>query len=129
LEGVNVVVDGLDNAETRIVVNFACVKNRIPFIYGGVSRLRGMITTIIPRKTPCLSCFYPDGPQGGTGLGVLGPIPSLIANLQVLEVIKILIGEEPAFLGRLLRFNGNDMQFRFYEIKRNENCKVCSKEE
>ncbi len=126
MEGVEVVVDGLDNPETRLLVNSACVKYKIPFVYGGVSRLRGMITTIIPGKTPCLSCFYPEGPQGERGLGVLGPIPSLIANLQVLEVIKILIGEETSFSGRLLSFNGNDMQFRFYEIRRNENCRVCS---
>lgn len=127
IEGVKVVVDGLDNAETRLVVNSACVKYRVPFVYGGVSRLRGMITTIVPGKTPCLSCFYPEGPQGETGLGVLGPVPSLIADLQVIEVIKILIGDEPSFSGRLLRFNGNDMKFRFYEIRRNENCRVCSR--
>ena len=121
-----VVVDGLDNLVTRLILNSACVKHKIPYIYAGVSRLRGMITTIIPGKTPCLACFYPEGFQGEGGLGVLGVIPALIANFQVLESIKILTGQTPSFAGKLLRFNGNDLKFRIDEIKRNEACKVCS---
>ena len=123
-----VVVDGLDNLTTRLMVNLACVKHKIPYIYGGVSRLRGMVTTIIPGKTPCLACVYPEGSQGKGGLGVLGVIPALIANFQALEAIKLLIGQTPSLAGKLLRFNGNDMKFRIDEIKRNESCKVCAQE-
>jgi molybdopterin/thiamine biosynthesis adenylyltransferase len=49
----------------------------------------------------------------------------VIANLQALEAIKLLIGQGPALAGKVLRFNGNDMKFRIYELQRNENCKVC----
>ena len=126
IEGAQVVVDGLDNLATRLIINSACVQYRIPYIYGGVSRLRGMITTIIPGKTPCLACIYPEVPQGGGGLGVLGVTPALIANFQALEAIKFLIGQSPSLAGKLLRFNGNDMKFRIDDIKRNESCKVCS---
>ena len=69
IDGAQVVVDGLDNLVTRHIINSACVKHRIPYIYGGVSRLRGMITTIIPGQTPCLACIYPEGSQGGGGSG------------------------------------------------------------
>ena len=123
IENAQVVVDGLDNSDTRIIVNTACVTQRIPYIYGGVSRLRGMATTIIPGKTPCLACF---NPEGKSGLGVLGPAPSLIANLQALEAIKIVTGHPPSLAGRLLMFNGDDVKFRFYDIERNKNCPVCS---
>jgi adenylyltransferase/sulfurtransferase len=126
MDGAQVVVDGLDNLETRHIVNSACVKYKIPYIYGGVSRLRGMITTIIPGKTPCLACIYPEGSHGVGGLGVLGVIPALIANFQVLEAIKLLIGQTPSLAGKLLRFNGNDLKFRIDDIKRNADCKVCS---
>lgn len=126
INGAQVVMDGLDNLATRLLVNSACVKHKIPYIYGGVSRLRGMMTTIIPGKTPCLACFYPEGTQQGRGLGVLGIVPALIGNLQVLESIKLMIGYSPSFAGKLVRFNGNDMKFQFDEIKRNESCKVCS---
>jgi molybdopterin/thiamine biosynthesis adenylyltransferase len=126
IDGAQVVVDGLDNLATRLIINSACVKHKIPYIYAGVSRLRGMITTIIPGETPCLACIYPGGPQGGKGLGVLGVTPALIADFQALESIKLLIGQPPSLAGKLLRFNGNDMKCRIDDIKRNESCKVCS---
>jgi molybdopterin/thiamine biosynthesis adenylyltransferase len=126
ISGNEVVVDGLDNLVTRQIVNSACVKHKIPYIYGGVSRLRGMMTTIIPGKTACLACVYPERSQEEGRLGVLGVIPSLIANFQSLEAIKLLIGQPPSFAGKLLRFNGNDLKFRMDDIKKNEACKVCS---
>ena len=126
VDGAQVVVDGLDNFATRLLVNSACVKHRIPYIHGGVSRFRGLMTTIIPGETPCLACVYPEGSPGGEGLGVLGIVPGLVANLQALEAIKIMIGHGPSLAGKLLRFNGNDMKFRIDDIKRNESCKVCS---
>jgi adenylyltransferase/sulfurtransferase len=126
VDGAQVVVDGLDNFHTRLLVNSACVKHRIPYIHGGVSRFRGLMTTIIPGETPCLACVYPEGSPGGEGLGVLGIVPGLVANLQALEAIKIMIGHGPSLAGKLLRFNGNDMKFRIDDIKRNESCKVCS---
>jgi adenylyltransferase/sulfurtransferase len=123
IKDVQVVVDGLDNSATRLIVNEACVKQRIPYIYGGVSRLRGMATTIIPGKTPCLSCL---NPEGVSGLGVLAPAPSLISNIQALEAIKLVTGHPPSLAGRLLMFNGDDIKFSFYDIERNKNCTVCS---
>lgn len=126
IDGAQIVVDGLDNLSSRLVVNSACVRHNIPYIYGGVSRLRGMITTIIPGKTPCLACIYPEETQWGGGLGVLGVVPALIANLQALEAIKLIIGGSPSLAGRLLSFNGDDMKFQVYEIRRNESCHICS---
>jgi len=125
IDGAQIVVDGLDNLSSRLVVNSACVRHNIPYIYGGVSRLRGMITTIIPGKTPCLACIYPEETQWGGGLGVLGVVPALIANLQALEAIKLIIGS-PSLAGKLLSFNGDDMKFQVYEIRRNESCHICS---
>jgi len=123
IDGAQVVVDGLDRLNGRLVLNAACVKQRTPYVYGGVSRLRGMVTTIIPGETPCLACFHPEGPQG---LGVLGITPALIANLQALETVKLITGQRPSLAGRVLLFNGNDMKCRVYDIKKNERCNVCS---
>lgn len=126
MDGAQAVLDGLDNFSTRLVVNSACIRHKIPFIHGGVSRFRGLVTTIIPGETACLACLYPEGSPGGEGLGVLGVIPAVVANIQALEAIKLIIGHGPSLAGKLLRFNGNDMKFRIYEIQRNEECDVCS---
>lgn len=126
IDTAQVVVDGLDNLTTRLVVNSACVKLKIPYIYGGVSRLRGMITTVIPGKTPCLACGFPEATERSGGRGVLGVVPALIANLQALEAIKLLIGRSPSLAGRLLLFHGEDTGFRAYDLERNDSCPVCS---
>ncbi len=122
-----VVLDGLNNFSTRLIVNSACVRHKLPFIHGGVSRFRGLVTTILPGETACLACLYPEGSPGGEGLGVLGSIPAVIANLQAVEAIKLLIGQGASLAGKVLRFNGNDMKFRIDELQRNENCRVCSR--
>lgn len=98
ISGVHVVLDGLDGFDMRLLVNSACAKHEIPYIHAGVSRFRGLITTIVPGEPPCLACVYPDVPPGGEGLGVLGTIPGLITNLQALEA-KIMIGHGPALAG------------------------------
>lgn len=123
IDRAQVVVDGLDNQATRLILNSACVKQKIAYIYGGVSRLRGMVTTIIPGKTPCLACL---SPEGSGGLGVLGVTPAIIASLQALEAIKILIGHPPALAGKLLLFNGDNLKFQVLKIEKNPNCPVCS---
>jgi molybdopterin/thiamine biosynthesis adenylyltransferase len=87
-----------------------------------------MTTTIIPGETPCLACICPEMSQAGGGLGVLGFIPAIIANIQALESIKLLIGQTPSLAGKLLRFNGNDLKFHVDTIQRNEGCKICSSE-
>jgi adenylyltransferase/sulfurtransferase len=126
VRGTQAVLDGLDNFSTRLIVNSACVKHKIPFIHGGVSRFRGLVTTILPGKTACLACLYPRGSSGAEGLGVLGVIPSVVANIQALEAIKLLIGYGPSLAGKLFRFNGNDLKFQIGELQRNKNCRVCS---
>ena len=123
LGGARLVVDGTDNMATRLIINSACIKTKIPYIYGGVSRLRGLVTTIIPGKTPCLACFRPEGTRG---LGVFGVTAAIIANIQALEAIKILTGLSPSLAGKLLSFNGDTMKFSMYDIQRDVNCRVCS---
>jgi molybdopterin/thiamine biosynthesis adenylyltransferase len=126
IDGAQVVLDGLDNFSTRLTVNSACIRQRIPFIHGGVSRFRGLVTTIIPGETACLACVYPGESPGGEGLGVLGAVPAVVASIQALEAIKLIIGHGPSLAGKLLRYNGNEMKFRIHEIERNKGCKVCS---
>jgi molybdopterin/thiamine biosynthesis adenylyltransferase len=123
IRGAGVVVDGLDNLKTRLLINRACIEQNIPYIYGGVSGFRGMITTIIPGKTPCLACFSPGEIKGK---GVFGALPGIIANFQVLEAVKLITGHPPRLAGKLMLFRGEDMSIRTYDIDKNPSCPVCS---
>jgi molybdopterin-synthase adenylyltransferase len=120
----DIVIDGLDNMESRLILNKACIDLKKTFIYGGVSYLSGMATTIIPGSTPCLSCI---SSEGLVGKGVLAMSPAIIANIQAIEAIKTIIGLKPSLAGKLLTFNGEEMKFRLLDIARNENCNICGR--
>ena len=125
IKGANVVIDGLDNFETRFVVNSACVKRNVPFIHAGVSGLLGEMTTIIPGKTPCLSCIYPDIPPTDEVIPVFGVTPAFMASLQVAEAIKLLAGFGETLGGRMLYFDGETMEMYYADLTKDPNCIVC----
>ncbi len=95
----DLVLDGLDNFETRFLINDACLKHGIPWIYGGAISSSGMTMSIIPGKTPCFRCFSVSPSSGGMLLtcdtaGVISPAPFIIGSLQSAEAMKILVGTE-----------------------------------
>jgi len=127
IDGADVVIDGLDNYDTRFLVNAACVRKRIPFIHAGVNGLVGQITTIIPGKTPCLACVYPEPPDTGGTSPVFGVTPSLMASMQVMEAIKLIAGLGKTLGGRMLYFNGETMEFAHQDLIKNPVCSVCGR--
>ena len=97
LDGVDVIVDGTDNFETRFLVNDAAVKHDIPWVYGGCLGAEGQTMTILPHQTPCLRCLMQECPPPGTTptcdvAGILAPIVGVIASIEAVEAIKILSG-------------------------------------
>jgi len=66
VKGAQVVVDGLDNFETRFLLNDYAVKYRIPWVYGGCLGAEGQTMTILPGETACLRCLIEDCPPPGT---------------------------------------------------------------
>lgn len=96
--GAGVVVDGTDNLETRYLVNDACVKLGIPWVYGGAIGSSGVSMTILPAETPCFRCVFPDNPPPGTlptceTAGVLASVVAAVAAVQWTEAVKILVGD------------------------------------
>jgi adenylyltransferase/sulfurtransferase len=107
LSDVDLVLDGTDNFETRLLLNDACVKHGIPWIYGGVIATYGMTMTIIPHQTPCFRCLLSELPAPGTTptcdtAGVLGTAATVIAALEVTEGLKLLTGRRDALRKELL---------------------------
>jgi molybdopterin/thiamine biosynthesis adenylyltransferase len=100
LGAMDLILDGTDNFETRYLINDFAVARGVPWVYGAAVGSYGIAMPVIPGKTACLRCIYPDPPAGAQPTceteGVLGSITALIAGLQVSEAIKILCGVEPA---------------------------------
>ena len=97
LAGVDCLVDGTDNFETRFLLNDAAVKLGIPWVYGGCLGAEGQTLTILPGQTPCLRCLMPEPPPPGStptcdSAGILATIIGVVASLEANEAIKILSG-------------------------------------
>jgi adenylyltransferase/sulfurtransferase len=97
LSGVDCLVDGTDNFETRFLLNDAAVKLGVPWVYGGCLGAEGQTLTILPGQTPCLRCLMPEPPPPGTSptcdsAGILATIIGVVASLEANEALKILSG-------------------------------------
>ncbi|MFQ5997630.1 MAG: ThiF family adenylyltransferase [Dehalococcoidales bacterium] len=95
--GTDLILDGLDNPETRFIINDASLKLKIPWVYGAAITTSGMTMNIIPGEPPCFRCLFPFPPPPGIiatcdRAGVIGVAPYVIGSLQSVEAIKILIG-------------------------------------
>jgi molybdopterin-synthase adenylyltransferase len=129
LSGFSLILDGTDNFETRFLINDFAVKSGSPWIYAAAVASYGVTFTIVPGKTACLACLL-DWPSGGLEetcdtVGVLGPIVSLIASLEVAEAVKLLSCRDAALHGRLFSCDVWSGRFQSIHPERNPQCPVC----
>ncbi|HYA13222.1 MAG TPA: ThiF family adenylyltransferase [Syntrophales bacterium] len=131
IKDTDIVLDGTDNFETRFLINDACVKLGIPWIYGGVVATYGMSFTIIPGTTPCLKCFITELPGPGSTptcdtVGVLGTAVNTVASIEVTEALKILLGKQDALIRKLIYVDVWYGTWNLFELKKDEKrCPVC----
>src|SRR3954468_5726057 len=64
LENIDLILDGTDNFETRFLINDAAVDRGIPWVYGAAVGSYGIKLAIVPGRTACFRCVYPEPPQG-----------------------------------------------------------------
>jgi len=129
LAGMDCVVDGLDNMKTRYLVNRACVKLRIPYVFGAAIGLEGNLSVFSPPETPCLECILPgvadDYLLTCDTRGVLGATPGIIGTMQAMETIKLLTGMGTALKGKLMICDFSDMYFTVIDIFIRDGCPAC----
>ena len=128
---VDVIVDGVDNLETRYLINDAAVKHSIPWVYGGVLSTSGITMTIVPGATACFRCVFPHVPEPGSmptceTEGVLAAAPAMIASLQFVETVKVLIGATDQLRRGLTIIDVWDGSMETYEVTPAPGCPVCT---
>lgn len=128
-EEYDVIVDGLDNFEGRIVLNEVAREADIPFVHGAVYGDEGQTTVFVP-DGPCYRCLVPDLPDAdlipsGEPMGIFPPIPGIVGCIQASETIKYLIGRGEVLSGRLLRYDALDSAFTDIPIRPRPDCEVC----
>jgi adenylyltransferase/sulfurtransferase len=129
---VDLIIDGADNFEVRYLINDFAIATGIPWVYGAAVGSYGLTMTILPGKTACLKCIYPEPPTGAQPTcetaGVVNVATSLIASLQVAAALQILSGGEPA--RKITTADVWSGQIRQVELpSRDPLCQACGKHE
>lgn len=135
--GVDILLDGTDNFETRFLLNDAAVKLGLPWVYGGCIGAGGQTMTILPGETACLRCLIQEAPPPGAAetcdtAGILAPIINVIASIQAMEAIKILSGQRHAIQRALLVFDlweNRLLQMRADNLREAADCPTCRRGE
>ena len=118
-------------------LNDACLKHRIPMIYGGVMRFQGQVSVFWPggssagERWPCFQCAFPDAPAAAdapscTEAGVLGVVPGITGMLQACEALKLALETGQPLTGRLLIFDALNMDYREAKLKFRPDCPSCA---
>lgn len=110
LDACDVVVDGTDNYATRYLINDACVKHNVTWIYGAAVGSYGVTMTIRPHQTACLRCVFEEAPAAASAptcdtSGVIMPIINVVSAVQVSEVMKVITGQIDALHASLMQFD------------------------
>lgn len=127
---VDVMIDATDNFETRFIVNDIAQKYAIPWIYGACVGSYGLSYTILPSKTPCLSCLLQSIPLGGATCdtaGIISPAVSLVVSHQVTEALKLLVEDYESLREGLVSFDVWKNEYSCMNVQklRKHNCPSC----
>ncbi|WP_455463816.1 HesA/MoeB/ThiF family protein [Candidatus Hodarchaeum mangrovi] len=131
LEGIDIVIDGLDNFETRRMVGKASRDKNIPYIFCGVSaRSANMSLFNLKDSSACISCLYHGIDDNELeSCDITGIHPSLLSvatGIQIHECINVIVSGTSILDGNLLIIDLRQMSFDLIPIRKNPKCLVCS---
>ncbi|MCS7304589.1 MAG: ThiF family adenylyltransferase [Thermoguttaceae bacterium] len=134
-EGVDCILDGTDNFETRFLINEAAIRLGIPWVYGGCLGAEGQTMTILPGQTGCFRCLLPSCPPAGSlptceTAGILPPVVGVIASLEAIEAMKILSGHLEAvspYLTVVELWEGRIRQIDLRHLRQQADCPTCQR--
>ncbi len=134
LDGVQLILDGTDNFETRYLINDFAVKNSVPWIYTAAVGSYGVTLNVLPGKTACLACIFADPPQGTfetcETAGILNSAVNLAASIAATEATKLLVGADEWLRRTLLSFNvWRNERAEVAADKPRTGCRTCGEHE
>ncbi len=114
------------NFPERDILNIACVKHNVPMVEAAMNSMEAYLTTIVPHKTACLSCMFPEKPNWDRrAFGVIGAVSGTLACLAALEGIKFITGFSEPLLGELLNMDLGNLTFQKLRLYKDPECPVC----
>lgn len=132
-KNVDLIIDATDNFETRMIINDVSQMVGVPWIYGACVGSYGISYTIIPEKTPCLSCLIETVPLGGLTCdtaGIISPAVNMVVSYQISEALKILVGDLDSLRNKLVSFDLWKNQSSAIQVDKlkKEDCPSCGED-
>lgn len=121
-----ILVDCLDNFETRYILNEYAVQKRLPFVHAGVEGFSGQLTFLHSPETPCLCCIIPEAPPSKL-FPIVGTTAGIIGCLEANEVLKHVTRIGSPLKGILMIWDGMQTEFHRIEVNKDPHCPVCGK--
>ncbi|CAI2371710.1 unnamed protein product [Moneuplotes crassus] len=127
----DIIMDGLDNPKARYILNDACVLHGKPMVSGSALKWEGMVSVYNYKDSSCYRCVYPTPTPAKLVTncadgGVIGMIPGIIGQLEALEIVKLILGEEGVLTNKMLFFNGKTSTFKKFTLRGKQvDCPVC----
>ena len=130
LKGYDIICDGTDNFDTRLLINDYCKKNKKILISAAISKFDGHLFKFnFKKKIPCFRCFMPQQPIQEMNCdmeGIFPPVAGILGSFQANEVLKTILDLKDDLNGNILIFNSLKMNIRKSKIQINPNCKnIC----
>ena len=123
----DIICDGTDNFETRLLINDFCLKKKKILISAAVSGFDGHIFKFnFKKKTPCFRCYMPELPPNDNNCETEGVTPTLtgiIGTLQANEVLNSILFSNPDNEKKMIILNSMSMNFRRVRLTKNKKCK------
>ena len=126
----NIICDGTDNFNTRLLINDYCKKKKKILISAAISKFDGHLFKFnFKKKIPCFRCFMPQQPIQEVNCDVQGifpPVAGILGSLQANEVLKTILDLKDDLNGNILIFDSLKMMLRKTKIQINPKClNIC----
>ena len=130
LTGFDIILDGVDDFETRFAINDAALALGIPLVSGALGRFDGHVSAFLSDKqSPCYRCFVPQSPPDAetcSQVGVVGALAGIIGSMMALEVIKLITGAGEPLIGKVWLFDGLKGESRTITLPQDPKCEACT---
>ena len=123
VNGYDIIVDCFDSFESKFLLNDIALDMEKPLVHGGVTEFRGQVMTVIPKKTACLRCVFPQDEQEYIVKGVVSPAVATIASIESMEILKLILSIGKLLMDNRLVYEGVRMNFKVINVERDKNCR------
>lgn len=103
LKGHDVIIDALDDIESRLMLEKICKNLKTPLVHGAIGGWYGQVSSVLPGDDT-LSKIYELGISKGIEKNLGNPsfTPALVASIEVSEVVKIILNKGDILRNKLM---------------------------